>query len=60
MRLPSEVMAGEAAGVFRTRVPISGFCGSHEKAALTMSLVYLVGLIVIWFVPETKGCKLPE
>jgi len=25
-----------------------------------MSRVYLVGLILIWFVPETKGYELPE
>ncbi len=36
------------------------FGGSFERAGSTMSFVYVIGLILIWFVPETKGCKLPE
>jgi len=49
-----------AVGVFTTGALVNGFGGSYEKAAVTMSLIYVVGLILIWFVPETKGCKLPE
>jgi len=36
------------------------FGGSFERAGSTMSFVYVIGLILIWFLPETKGCKLPE
>lgn len=36
------------------------FNGSYPKACSTMSLIYVVGIIIIWFVPETKGCELPE
>jgi MFS transporter, SHS family, sialic acid transporter len=36
------------------------FNGSFAKAGTLMAAVYLVGLAVIWFMPETKGQKLPE
>ncbi len=36
------------------------FNGSFAKAGTLMAAVYLVGLVVIWFMPETKGEKLPE
>ena len=36
------------------------FGGSFERAGSTMSFVYVIGLILIWFLPETKGCKLPD
>ncbi len=36
------------------------FGGSFERAGSTMAFVYLIGLVLIWFVPETKGRKLPE
>jgi Sugar (and other) transporter. len=34
--------------------------GGVAKAALIMSSVYVIGLIVPWFVPETAGKPLPE
>jgi MFS family permease len=33
---------------------------SFPKAASVLSLIYLVGLVIIWFGPETKGKPLPE
>lgn len=36
------------------------FGGSFERAGSTMAFIYLIGLILIWFVPETKGRALPE
>jgi len=36
------------------------FKGGHPLACSLMSLVYLVGLGLIWTVPETKGQPLPE
>jgi MFS family permease len=36
------------------------FNGSYALAGATISLVYLVGLVVIWFAPETHGKPLPE
>jgi MFS family permease len=34
--------------------------GGASRAALTIGLIYLLGLIVPWFVPETRGRPLPE
>jgi len=50
-----------AVGVFMgTGKLVSAYGGSFAKAGATMASVYLVGLILIWFMPETKGGKLPE
>jgi MFS family permease len=37
---------------------IAGF-GGIPKAAMSLSMIYLLGLIVPWFVPETRGKPLP-
>jgi MFS family permease len=34
--------------------------GGISRGAMTLGLVYVFGLIVPWFVPETKGRPLPE
>lgn len=39
-------------------VLITGF-GGIPKAAMTLGCIYLLGLIVPWFVPETRGKPLP-
>jgi MFS family permease len=36
------------------------FGGNYGRAASTVTLIYLVGMVVIWFAPETKGRPLPE
>ncbi len=36
------------------------FHGDYAHAAATVTLIYLVGMVVIWFAPETKGRPLPE
>ena len=36
------------------------FHGDIGRAAATISLVYLVGMALAWFAPETKGQPLPE
>jgi SHS family sialic acid transporter-like MFS transporter len=36
------------------------FHGSYSRAGATISLIYVVGLFVIWLAPETKGQPLPE
>jgi MFS family permease len=36
------------------------FHGSHAQACATISLVYVLGIFVVWFAPETKGQPLPE
>lgn len=34
--------------------------GDYAKMGAAISLIYVVGMIVIWFAPETKGKPLPE
>jgi SHS family sialic acid transporter-like MFS transporter len=34
--------------------------GDYGKAGAVISLVYVIGLVLIWFAPETKGRPLPE
>jgi len=34
--------------------------GDYAKAGAFITLVYVVGMAVIWFAPETKGKPLPE
>lgn len=36
------------------------YLGSIPKAAMIFSTIYILGLIVPWFLPETKGMRLPE
>jgi len=34
--------------------------GSFAKAASTVAMIYLIGMVVLLFAPETKGRPLPE
>ena len=36
------------------------FDNSYPRACATISLIYVVGMLLIWFCPETKGKPLPE
>jgi MFS family permease len=36
------------------------FHGSYAQAGATITLIYAVGLLVIWLAPETRGQPLPE
>jgi MFS family permease len=47
-----------AAGVLTTTV--APFQGDYALAAALVSLVYLAGMGLVWFAPETKGQPLPE
>jgi len=50
-----------AVGALTSGVLISeAFGGDYASACATMSLVYVFGLIVIWWAPETHGKPLPE
>ncbi|MFO0813191.1 MAG: MFS transporter [Gemmatales bacterium] len=50
-----------AIGALQTGVLITEvFQGSVPKAASVMACVFIVGMIVIWFAPETKGKGLPD
>lgn len=39
---------------------VGAFGGDYAKAGATISLVYVVGMVLIWFAPETKGKPLPQ
>jgi MFS family permease len=39
---------------------VSYFQGSYAKAGSVVTLVYLIGMAIIWLAPETKGKPLPE
>lgn len=39
---------------------MQSFNGSYAQAGAIITLIYALGLVVIWFAPETKGKPLPE
>lgn len=50
-----------AMGALQTSALMQGvFGGNYPKACSVMSLIYLVGLVIIWLAPETHGKPLPE
>lgn len=38
---------------------VSFYGGDYAKMGITITLVYLVGAVLIWFLPETRGKPLP-
>ena len=49
-----------AAGTLTTGQMMQFFDGSYPQACSTITLVYALGLVVIWLAPETKGRPLPD
>ncbi len=49
-----------AAGAWQMGSLMAYFDKSYAKAGATIVLVYLVGMVLIWFAPETKDKPLPE
>ena len=49
-----------ALGAWQMGSLMAFFDKSYAKAGATIVLVYLVGMVLIWFAPETKGKPLPE
>jgi len=49
-----------AAGALQMGRLVGFFGGSYARAGATITLIYAVGLVLIWFAPETKGKPLPE
>jgi MFS family permease len=39
---------------------VAAYAGSYAKAGASLTLIYLVGLALIWLAPETKDQPLPE
>ena len=56
------LQTGNLMGLFQADAVIAGITIPHgyPLACSTMSLVYLIGMVIIWFAPETKGQPLPE
>jgi MFS family permease len=49
-----------AVGALQTANLMRLFGGSYPQACSVMSLIYVVGLVLIWLAPETRGQPLPE
>ncbi|MBI2948843.1 MAG: MFS transporter [Verrucomicrobia bacterium] len=49
-----------AAGALGQGQLVAHYGGSYAQAGATITLIYLVGLFLIWLAPETKGKPLPE
>ena len=49
-----------AAGALTQGQLVATFGGSYARAGAIVTLVYLVGMVLIWLAPETKGKPLPE
>jgi MFS family permease len=49
-----------AIGGLQTANLMAAFEGSFAKAGSVLTAIYVIGLVIIWFGPETKGKPLPE
>ncbi len=49
-----------AGGTLGSGALLASFDGDYPRMAGTISLIYLLGPVIIWFGPETKGRPLPE
>ena len=49
-----------AAGAVLQGRLVESFGGSFAKAGATVTLIYILGLVLIWLAPETKGKPLPD
>jgi len=56
------LQTGTLMGLFKQDTQLFGMTlsGGYPLACSTMSLIYVLGMVLIWFVPETKGKPLPE
>jgi SHS family sialic acid transporter-like MFS transporter len=49
-----------AVGALQMGSLMQSFDGSYARAGAVITLIYAVGMLVIWIAPETKGKPLPE
>jgi SHS family sialic acid transporter-like MFS transporter len=49
-----------AVGALQMGALMQTFDGSYARAGAIITLVYLVGMLVVWLAPETKGKPLPQ
>ncbi len=54
------LQVGALLGVVQNQHSYAGIKGGYAVACSYVIFIYLVGMIVIWFGPETKGKPLPE
>jgi MFS transporter, SHS family, sialic acid transporter len=56
------LQTGNLMGLFKEDALVAGITipAGYPLACSTMSLIYLVGMVIIWFAPETHGKPLPE
>lgn len=56
------LVGGQLTSIFKSDVILGGITIPHgyPLACTSISMIYAVGLIIIWFAPETKGQPLPE
>jgi MFS family permease len=56
------LQTGNLMSVFKGGATIGGITlpGGYPLACSVMSLIYVVGMVIIWFAPETRGKPLPE
>lgn len=56
------LQTGNLMGLFQADLKLGGLTIPHgyPLACSTLSLIYVVGMVLIWFVPETRGKPLPE
>ncbi len=49
-----------AAGALQMGALMQAFEGSYAKAGAVITLVYAIGMVIVWIAPETKGRELPR
>jgi hypothetical protein len=49
-----------AAGALLQGRLVQSFGGSYARAGAIVTLIYLLGMVLIWLAPETKGKPLPD
>jgi SHS family sialic acid transporter-like MFS transporter len=49
-----------AIGAIQMGILLNHFGGSYARAGATVTLIYALGMVLIWFAPETRGQPLPE
>jgi SHS family sialic acid transporter-like MFS transporter len=49
-----------AVGALTQGMLVKSYGGSYAQAGAVVTLIYALGLVLIWFAPETKGKPLPE
>ncbi|MCC7422633.1 MAG: MFS transporter [Planctomycetaceae bacterium] len=56
------IQVGNLIRLFKDDLTIGGFTihAGFPMACTAMSMIYVVGMIIIWFAPETRGKPLPE